>query len=272
MGTSAVGPRVSVVVPTYNSERFVAETLRSLADQTSQDWELVVVDDASCDGTVELLRSILAELARAFPQRSMQLHCLAANGGVAAARNVGVSSARGEYVLPLDADDMIDPTALQRCLASFDADPGLDLVFPDRWEFGDVERYCEAGAFELDRLKYFNRLSYCAMFRRDRWEALGGYRADVSGFDDWDLWIRAAAAGWRAHHVAAPLLRHRRHPASQMRTALARYEELFARIIVFNRGLYPPEQVAEAERMVERGEAGPFLRSAGFVFRRAFTG
>lgn len=259
--------KVSVVIPCYNSSAYLRETLESVFAQTLRDFEVILVDDGSTDGTRELIDQWIAG-NRGHALRSV----FQENTGVAGARNRGISMARGRYILPLDADDLIAPTMLEACAAVLDAEPDVSLVYTDREEFGDVEAIWKAGRYELPRLQYFNQISYCSMYRRTMWEAIGGYRLNVNGFDDWDLWIAAASRGFRGRHVPEALLKHRKHQSSQMWSIIGRYEALFANIILNNRELYADFEVEAAEALVATGEVAPFLRTARFIFMGHFLG
>ncbi len=252
---------VSVVVPLHDSARFLAETVESVLAQTLADFEIVLVDDGSTDDTPE----VAARLARADGGRRIRL-VRQANAGVAAARNRGIAESRGRYILPLDADDLVAPTMLEECAAVLDAEPGIALVYTDRQDFGDVDCRWTAGRFELERLKYFNQIPYCTLFRKAMWADLGGFRPNVSGFDDWDFWLAAAGRGYRAAHLPKAFLRHRRHRRSQLWGLLDRYEGLHAQIILNNRGLYSEAEAAMAERFLATGESQPMLRMAKLVF------
>lgn len=259
--------RVSVVIPCYNSATYLRETLDSVFAQTLRDFEIVLVDDGSTDDTRELIDRLISE----NPGRTFQFVCQT-NTGVAGARNRGIGLARGRYILPLDADDLIAPTMLETCAAVLDAEPDTALVYTDRQEFGDVEATWKAGRFELSRLKYFNQMSYCSMYRRSMWEKIGGYRLNVNGFDDWDFWIAAAARGLRGQHVPGALLKHRKRKDSQMWQVVDGYEALYANIILNNREAYSADEVSAAETLVSTGEVAPFLRSAKFIFMGHFLG
>jgi glycosyltransferase involved in cell wall biosynthesis len=259
--------KVSVVIPCYNSSAYLRETLESVFAQTLRDFEIVLVDDGSTDGTQGLIERLAAE----NPGGTLRF-VFQANTGVAGARNRGISMARGRYILPLDADDLIAPTMLESCAAVLDAEPDITLVYTDREEFGDVEATWKAGQYDLARLKYFNQMSYCSMYRRAMWEALGGYRLNVNGFDDWDFWIAAAARGMRGRHVPGALLKHRKRKDSQMLQIVNGYEALFAKIILNNRETYSAHEVKAAEALVSTGEVAPFLRSAKFIFMGHFLG
>jgi len=252
---------VSVVIPCYNSSAFLDETVRSVVAQTLPDIEIVFVDDGSSDNSVASIEQTIA-CDRPISTRLISQP----NAGVAAARNRGISEARGRYVLPLDADDLIEPTMLEECFALLEADSQIALVYTDRQDFGDIEKVRAAGEYDLARLKYFNQLSYCSMYRRSLWAALGGYRPNVSGFDDWDFWIAAALRGFRAAHLPKPLLKHRRRRDSFMWQVLDRYEELYARIMLNNSEAYSDEELEAARRFISKGESSPVLKASRFVF------
>jgi glycosyltransferase involved in cell wall biosynthesis len=259
---------VSVVIPSFNSLAYLAETVESVRIQTLGAWEIVFVDDGSSDGTPALIEKIIDECSTAAMRLVRQ-----PNGGTAAARNRGIAAARGRYILPLDADDLIAPTMLEACASLLDAVPDVDLVYTDREDFGAVERVSPAGTFSTERLKYFNQIGYCSLYRRTLWESIGGYRHNVSGFDDWDFWLAAALRGCRARHLAKPLFRHRRRHDSQLARLLPDYERLHARMVLNNREAYSDDEATSAERLLETGEASPFLSTARIVFMgRYFDG
>ena len=233
--------RLSVVIPCYDSSAFVAETVDSLREQDLSNTEVIFVDDGSRDDTVGRIAAIMAS----SPPCAMRL-IEQENKGLAGARNTGIAAANGCYILPLDADDLVAEGALARFAALLDSHPGTDVVYGDREDFGDIEGIHRSGRFELPRLMYFNQLPYCAMYRRRLWEQVGGYQTNVSGFDDWNFWIAAAAAGAHARHVPEVLFRQRRRRSSLMWSLLDRYESLYSQIVVNNSSCYPQEEVEAA--------------------------
>ncbi len=123
MSAPAVSPAVTVVIPAYNGEAWLAETLDSLRAQTLPDWEALVVDDGSADGT--------RELVRAWPDPRVRLLQQPANGGPVRARNRGVAEARGRHVAGLDQDDLCRPERLERQVTYLDRHPGCALLATD---------------------------------------------------------------------------------------------------------------------------------------------
>jgi glycosyltransferase involved in cell wall biosynthesis len=257
---------VSVVIPCFNSSAFLRETVDSVLAQSLGDLEIVLVDDGSTDDT----RGCIDELIASHPQRALT-SVFGPNVGVAGARNRGIAHAHGRYILPVDADDLITPAMAAACAEVLDRQPDTAIVFTDREDFGALEGTFASGRFELARLKYFNQLPYASMFRRQVWEAVGGYRANVSGFDDWDFWIAAAAGGFRAQHLPYPHLRHRRRQRSQLCHVMIRYESLFATIILNNQAVYAPDEIAAARSFLATGEPAALLASSKLIFASRYA-
>ena len=113
-------PLVSIVVPVFNAAEFIDDTIHSVLGQTFDDWELILVDDASSDNTLEVLEQFSSDKIRVVK--------LAKNGGAAKARNKGVALARGRYICFLDADDLWQPDKLERQLA-FAKKTGAAFIF-----------------------------------------------------------------------------------------------------------------------------------------------
>lgn len=254
-------PKVSVIIPCYNSSRYLVETVQSVLKQSLQNLEIVIVDDGSVDNTREVIDQLVVENPGA------NFHFLSqVNKGVASARNLGICAAQGGYILPLDADDLIESRMLEECSRLLDAENELSVVYTDRLDFGDFERQWSAGKYDLSYLKYFNQMAYCCMYRKSVWAEIGGYRVNVSGFDDWDFWIALAVRGYRARHIAKSLLRHRRHKFSQLWRIIADYERLFAQIILNNIEAYSNEEAHMAKRFLEFGESSRVIRMSKLIF------
>jgi glycosyltransferase involved in cell wall biosynthesis len=256
-----VAVQVSVIIPCYNSSAYLPDAVASVLAQTLSTIEVIFVDDGSVDNTRELIHSVI----ESNPTRNMRLVCQT-NGGVASARNRGIALARGQFILPLDADDMIDATMVEECANVLDAHSDVAVVYTDREDFGDINRIWPAGKYDLRHLRYFNQIGYCSMFRKSMWEEIGGYRVNVAGFDDWDFWLAGAIRGYQGRHFPKALLKHRRHRGSFLWRILDHYERLFAQIILNNADAYSRDEVAIAERYISKGEQSSLLRSSKFVF------
>ncbi len=222
-------PRVAVVIPVHDYAHFLPDAVASVAAQTWPAVECVIVDDGSTDDTAAVASELIAR------HKSLRLRFVQQpNQGVAQARNHGVRHTTAPLVMQLDADDRLEPDAIARLVAALRADPTADIAHCDAREFGEGDaRLAAVPRVSLARLRRGNCLNYCALLRRDLFLRLGGYRDIRGGYDDWDLWLSAAEAGARFTHVAAPLLRYRRHGMSLMDRERARGHVLRAQV-VFN--------------------------------------
>lgn len=115
-------PKVSVIMPAYNAERFIGAAIKSVLAQTFHDWELIIVNDGSTDGTSKIIAEFTDERIRAASQENL---------GEAAARNAGLAQAAGEYIAFLDADDLYLPTGLADLVSYLDDHAEFGVVFSD---------------------------------------------------------------------------------------------------------------------------------------------
>jgi len=241
---SALAPRVSVVIPAYNAEATLAETLASVQAQSDTDWEAIVVDDRSTDGTAALL----ARAAASEPR----LRVLAgAHRGVSAARNVGIAAARGELIAFLDADDLWRPEKLQRHVAQFERQPALGLAFA-RILFVDVDGR-STGVLSTPRVRRLRAADYlyenpaCTastlVARRAVLAELGGFDETMRFGEDLELLLRVAChPHWQVDGLDAVLTHYRASPrglSSDLEAMQAGWETLIAKV-----GAYAPEMVA----------------------------
>ncbi len=207
-------PRVSVVMPVRDGERFLREALESTLAQTLADLELIAIDDGSTDATPE----ILAEAARGDSRLRVQRQ---EPGGLTVAINAGCALAQAPLIARMDADDVMLPHRLERQVAFLDANPdvallGGGIVLVD--ETGrEIDR--EPGRPELDFLVRNELTHATVVMRTDAFRALGGYRLDQS--EDYDLWLRFDEL-YDVAAVAEPVLRYRLHPGQFSVTALER--------------------------------------------------
>ena len=234
-------PVVSVVMPCYKQAQFLREAVESVVAQTFTDWELIVVDDGSPDDTAATAEAIIAE----HPGRAIRL-LRKPNGGVSEARNAGIRMARGAYILPLDADDMIRPTMLEKTVRLLDSNRDVDIAYTDITHFGAVDRTIQAAEFDATKIPINNQLNVCSLYRRETWERCGGYRSSTIGYEDWDFWVSSTAHGLQAQRIPESLFLYRVKEVSQYTQALARDGELRARIVLNHPQLYSPKRVTEA--------------------------
>lgn len=209
--------RVSVVVACYNQGAFLEDALYSVLGQTFPDWEVIVVNDGSDDpDTNDLLANLRLPRVRVHHQ---------ANAGLPAARNAGMRLARGEFVVPLDADDELEPEFLHRLVAALDANPAAGVAHCWTRLFGDLNQIWVPPPLNPYRMLLSNSLVGCALIRRDAWRRVGGYDESMTlGNEDWDFWLRMIEKGIGMIEVPEPLFRYRRHGITMSVATEARFE------------------------------------------------
>ena len=216
----AASPLVSVIMPAYNAERYLADSIRSVLAQTYADWELVVVDDGSTDGT--------ARVARGFALADERVRYLyQENGGQGSARNTGLRNSRGTLVAFLDADDLWAADKLARQVAALE-ESGCDVVFSGGYIFSDdgagdetapfkTPRGKFGGAEMFDRLFAENFIPVLSVLARKQALADAGFFAEERQYqncEDYELWLRLAERGALFFGMGERLVRYRRHAAS----------------------------------------------------------
>jgi len=204
-------PKVSVVIPAYNAIAYLPESVESAINQTFTDLEVLIIDDGSSDQTVEWASQITDPRVKLISQK---------NKGLSGARNTGIAHAQGEYVALLDADDIWEPTKLEKQVRCLEDDPAVGLV--DTWAVlvdeqgkstGEVIGSSTEGNV-WQRLVEFQTVCCCgstSLIRRSCFETVGVFDQDLRFFEDLDIFIRIAAH-YSFAFVKEPLIRYRQHP------------------------------------------------------------
>ncbi|UFS69720.1 glycosyltransferase family 2 protein [Geomonas sp. RF6] len=213
----SAAPKVSVIIPCYNHGAYLDQAVGSVLAQSYQDFEIVVVNDGSSDPeTVELLRKY---------QRPKTRVIHTANCGVSRARNAGISSARGAYILPLDADDFIGERYLEKAVAILDADPAAGVVYCEQEMFGAREGVPPLPPYDATDLLFDNLILSCAMYRKGDWERVGGYSPRfVYGWEDWDFWISLSRLNKKVIKLPEILYYYRIRAGSRDRSMCLRHK------------------------------------------------
>ena len=242
-------PEVAIVVPCHGYARFLPDAVASAVDQTWPNVRVVVVDDGSPDDTAAVSERLIAR----YPTRRIDL-VRQPNRGLAAARNAGVRATGSPFVLPLDADDRLEPRAVER-LAEALLTTGADVATPAGRTFGDEDRPLVTLPVTRRRLLANNCLVYASLFRRALFDRVGGYRAIAPGYEDWDFWLSALEHGASFAHVPEPLFRYRKHGRTMLADSDDHAIERFAAIAAHHPRLYAPWRVRLARRVLAAGGA-----------------
>jgi Glycosyl transferase family 2 len=214
-------PTVSVIIPCYGQAEFLEEAVASVVAQTWTDWEIVIVDDGSTDDTAQTARRLVEQ----HPHHRIRL-LSQPNQGVSVARNNGIATSTGRYILPLDADDMIQPQMLERTVALLEANRSVSIAYTDWQVSGATSSILHAGPWDLASMCVVNRIPYCSLYRRGVWAATGGYNPRQGLWEDFDFWLACIERGVQAGRVAEPLFLYRARPGTRTDDADSRRAQL----------------------------------------------
>jgi glycosyltransferase involved in cell wall biosynthesis len=202
---------VSVIVPTYNTIAYLPAAIDSILHQTFEDFEILLINDGSTDGTDQWAKQITDPRIRYINQT---------NQGLSAARNTGIAAAQGRYIALLDADDLWEPTKLAKQVAYLESHPEMGMVHS--WvTFMDSEGAStgriwktQAEGWVLPQLLHRNDVAVLSVLvRRECFEAIGVFEAKLRSLEDWDLWLRLAVQ-YPIGLLREPLARYRQLPGS----------------------------------------------------------
>lgn len=175
-------PLVSVVIPVYNMEQFLGETLDSVLASEYNALEVIIMDDGSKDNSYKIAQEYAARDSRvkAYTQ---------SNAGACAARNHAISLAQGEFILPVDSDNTITPQFISDAVKIISSDSKIKAVCPRADFFGDRTGEWKLPQFSLNLIAHRNIMDTCAMYRKADWARVGGYCTEIIAREDWEFWI-----------------------------------------------------------------------------------
>lgn len=202
---------VSVIVPVYNMESLLGQTLDSILASSYRDMEVIVMDDGSTDASLSV--------AQSYAERDDRLRVYSQqNQGVIAARNNAISKAAGFYILPVDADNTIEPDFIDVAVKMMAADPEIKVVAPRADFFGERTGEWKLPAFSLSLLARKNIMDTCALYRKADWERVGGYCKEIIAREDWEFWISVLKDGGRVVRTSKTMLHYRVRNGSKRTT------------------------------------------------------
>lgn len=199
-----MGPRFSIVIPCFNQGAFIDECLRSVEAQTLPAHEIIVVNDGSTDAwTVEQLEERCRAPVKLIHQE---------NRGLAGARNTAIRHATGDWILPLDCDDQLEPNALESYAEAIAREPGIDIWYPDIVHFGVENDVWECASFNAWRQLWSNQMVCSSAIRRTVFDAGVVYNERMrQGYEDWEFYVHACCErDFAAKALGQAVFRYRR--------------------------------------------------------------
>lgn len=216
------GHEVSIIIPCFNQQEWVADAIQSALDQTIP-CEVIFINDGSTDNSLQVAKSYENQGIRVVNQ---------VNKGLASARNTGIMWATGDFVLPLDSDDILQENCVAKIIETIEKNPDADIVAPSFKCFG---KYNDSVILmenpTLNDFKEANRIGYFSAIKKRALLEIGGYSPRMTfGYEDYHLWINLLSAGKKLVTMKDILILYRTKENSMYSEALKHHSELMSQI------------------------------------------
>lgn len=220
-------PLVSIYIPSYNAAGYLGEAIESALVQTVTDLEVVICDDGSTDRTYE-------RVLKAYEANPRVRAIRQSNRGIGSASNCAVRACRGHYIGQLDADDLLLPDAVERCLERFDSKPNLGLVYTSNWNFDEESKEYRPGynwpVFSREKLTVSMIVHHFRMFTARSWWLTGGFNTEIENAVDYDIYLKISEVA-EAEHINMRSYIRRLHGANTSITKLEEQKRNHFRVI-----------------------------------------
>jgi len=227
---------VSIVIPMYNAASTIERCLKSLSSQDSTNCELIIVDDCSTDDGPSFVEKFIRRHGTSFSNVCL-IKTPNNSGQPAIPRNLGIASAQGEFVLPLDSDDELVSGWLEKLKATVEGHAEVGVFFSS-WIRVDLdgrgkhrETIMPEGIFSTWALLHQNQLPSCSCFSRSAALLVNGYSENVPGYEDWDFWLKLSLAGVLGYKVDGPCYKYHQSDCGLYSKARENHRTLHEKIL-----------------------------------------
>lgn len=262
-----VKPLISIIVPCYNQSLYMRETLDCLKNQTYPYWECVIVNDGSTDNTLAIAKEYVTNDHRYILVDKT-------NGGLADARNAGIKASHGRYILPLDSDDLIDPSYTEKAITYLEQHPEIVLVYCKAKFFGDRNDEWILPVFDYELLLYKNHIFCSCIYRRSDYDKTLGYNPNMLyGWEDWDFLLSLLKKDSKVYQIPEILFFYRKHGKSMLSTTNKHSKYLYNQLILNHIDLYYPllYKIITSEREIKQLESNYYSISNSTSYKLGNT-
>lgn len=225
-------PLISIIIPCFNSAEFLTETLDSVKKQTYNNWECVVVNDGSKDDSLKILREYEAKDSRYIVIDK-------GNEGPSVARNIAIAASSGKYILPLDADDLIDPSYAEKAINYLESHPKTKLVYCKAKYFGDRDDDWKVPEYQYKNIIYENCIFCSCVYRRKDFDKTNGYNQNmIYGCEDWDFLLSLLEPEDEVYCIPEVLFLYRKHGITRTTSAMEKKDICHLRMMLNHPELY----------------------------------
>lgn len=208
-------------MPCYNDGKYIQESVESVLNQTYENVELIIIDDGSTDAYTN---KILIE--NDWPRTTI-LHSDRLRP--AGARNLGIRHAKGTYILPVDADDRIEPTYVEKAVKILESNEAIGIVYCQADLFGAQRGAWDLPKYSLERMLVDNIIFVTALFRKEDWTSVNGFNEQMKdGMEDYDFWLSLVEMGKQVHQIPEVLFHYRKKANSRNQLFQEDIQKFFA--------------------------------------------
>lgn len=195
--------KVSIIIPCYNDGKYLMQAIESVSNQTYGNKEVIVIDDGSNDlNTVKKISEL--------KKRKDITVLKASHLGPSAARNYGIQKSNGKYILPLDADDVIEPSYVEKAVDILQQNKRIGVVYCFADQFGKKTGEWKLPAYSLAKMLVDNIVFVSALFYREDWERVGGFDVSMElGMEDYSFWLSILELGKEIYQIPEVLFHYR---------------------------------------------------------------
>jgi len=241
-------PLVSIVIPCYNDGEYLLEAVESALSQTYPSVEIIIVDDASND-------SVTASILKSISHPRITIHHNTENLHLSGTRNRGISLSNGKYILPLDADDKIDASYVQKAVDIMENNSSIGVVYCKAHLFGLQSGIWELPDYSFDHMLVGNVVFATALFLKNDWEKAGGYSENLkAGLEDYDFWLSILELGKEFYQIPEVLFFYRKKDHSMMNDFidnLSVTKDAYKQIYLNHPGFYEKHKERYLEKLRE---------------------
>ena len=228
-------PLVSVIVPVFNVEKYIEDCVISIQNQTYRNIEIILVDDGSTDKSGQI-----CDLLKQKNNRIKVYHNQ--NKGVCFARNYAIKKAIGKYILPVDGDDIIANTYIEKAVKVLEEDDNIGIVYCKAKFFGKKNYEWNLPEFSLRRMLLSNIIFVTAIFRKNDWIAVGGFNERMKyGIEDYDFWLSIIELNRKVYKIPEILFYYRisnNTRSTKFASNKSQKEEMYKMIYMNHKSLY----------------------------------
>lgn len=224
-------PKVSIITPCFNREKFIGDTLKNLQMMNYQNWECIVVDDDSTDNSAVIVKEMAAK------DKRIQYH-YQRKSAIPVTKNYAISLSTGKYIFPLDSDDLISPDYIREAVDILENNENVKIVYCQGVYFGTRKGKWKLPTYSFEELLISNCIHNSAMFRRSDFDKTNGYNPSIFASEEWDLWINMLKSGGDVYKIEKDYFFYRKHAASTIDNLSDKRSEMRKLVYENNKELY----------------------------------